>query len=755
MNFQTGEAAVVNLPEDMSARLELALDLLQPTDWRRFEKFASQFLVSEFPGLVDTSAPSGDGGRDAEVFSPGGDPTVFLQYSCTPDWTGKIRATAKRLSETHPEAQILVYASPKRIGADSDSLKVELRKTYRLHLEPRDKSYFTIRECVSRSTETASESLANDIVDPYLATRNVVASKSSALTPFETRAALTFLMLQLKDDTGEKGLTKLSFEAVVRSILVNTDSEHRSRRADLLSAVTQVLSGHSSGRVEELATTALARLVKRQIVRVHSKDDTVCLSFDESKRVREHLALCELDEHSLEQEISDTARTVLSGGTVSDPDVEQVSARVRRILEKCLYARAETFACAVVNGKVSDIALDHLNQIVIDDISSLPPKKGDWEGNPDVLAECVVSILNNTSAPVYKHLKGLADAYTLMAFLSMTPDVQDAMQKIFSHGEIWLDTTIILPMLSEDLLDDAKGRIQQILAMTRQAGIELYTTTGVLEELASHLNRALTCDRMPASRWEGGIPFIFEVYVRSGRDSNEFSKWVETFMGDARPIEDLSAYIEERFAIKTQDLTEEVEGADPDLRSTLDSIWLELHEMRRSRKNQLQHARELDPLTVLRLAKHDTESYLGVIQRRKTEAASPLGYKCWWLTFDSFAFRIEEKLRQQGFVPPNSPVLSIDFLSQYLSLGPVRGKVPKQEIQQLPLAVRPRLVAFLTPELLDEAKQFRLSLVGLPERVIARRVRDHLDTQRRKRGPLSQRGTDTVFDEIDDLELHS
>jgi hypothetical protein len=100
-------------------------------------------------------------------------------------------------------------------------------------------------------------------------------------------------------------------------------------------------------------------------------------------------------------------------------------------------------------------------------------------------------------------------------------------------------------------------------------------------------------------------------------------------------------------------------------------------------------------------------------------------------------------------------VLSIDFLSQYLSLGPVRGKVPKQEIQQLPLAVRPRLVAFLTPELLDEAKQFRLSLVGLPERVIARRVRDHLDAERRKRGPLSQRGTDTVFDEIDDLELHS
>ncbi len=604
----------------MSARLELALDLLQPTDWRRFEKFASEFLVNDFPGLVDTSSPSGDGGRDAEVFSPGNDPTVFLQYSCTSDWTGKIRATAKRLGETHPEAQILVYASPKRIGADADSLKIEIRKTYRLHLDIRDKSYFTARELVGHNTETASENLAKDIVDPYLAARSVAASKNSKLNTFETRAAHTFLMLQLKDDTGEKGLTKLSFEALIRSILVNTDSEHRVQRSHLLSAIKQVLSGHSSARVEELTMTALARLGKRQIVRIHSKDDTVCLSFEESKRVLEHLALCKLDENSLEQEIKDTARTALSEEKASSEDVEQVSTRVRRILEKCLYARAETFASAVLNEKVSDIALDHLDQIIIDDLSSSPPKKGSHEGNPGVLAECVIRIINNTSTPVYKHLKCLADAYTLMAFLSMTPDVQDAMQRIFSHGEIWLDTTIILPMLAESLLDETPGRIQQILAMTRKAGIELYTTTGVLEELASHLKRALACDRIPASRWEGSIPFIFEAYVRSGKDLNEFARWIEMFMGDVRPIEDLSSYIEEQFGIKTQDLTEEVESASLELRGTLDSIWLEWHERRRARNSQLQHNRELDPLTVLRLAKHDTESYLGVVQRRKTRA---------------------------------------------------------------------------------------------------------------------------------------
>ena len=561
----------------MSARLELALDLLKPTDWRRFEQFASAFLVNEFPGLSDMSAPSGDGGRDAEAFSLADDPTQFFQYSVTADWTSKIRSTVSRLNETKPEAQVLVYASPKRIGADADSLKQEVRKAHRIHLEIRDKSYFAMRYGVSQVTESASESLAREIVDPYLTTKGVVRSRSSALTTEETKAVHIFLMLQLNDDIGEKGLTKISFEAIVRSILVRTDANHRMAR--------------------------------------------------------------------------------------------------------------------------------------------------------------------------------LADAYTLMAFLHSTPDVQAAMVKIFSHGEIWLDTTIILPMLAEELLDDNQGRIQRVLSMTRKAGIDLFTTTGVLEELASHIHRALVYTRIPSAKWEGGIPFIFEAYVRLGRDPGEFPNWVDALMGEARPVEDLGAYIEERFGIRTQDLSDEVGHADPTLRATLDSIWLDWHEERRKRRKQIEKGRALDPLTVLRLAKHDTESYLGVVQRRQVEATSPLGYKSWWLTFDSFALRIGDELRRCGIDPPSSPVLSIDFLSQYLSLGPVRGRISKQEIQQLPLAVEPRLVAFLTPELLEQARKIRLSLAGLPERVVARKVRDHLDAERRKMGPLAERGTNTVFDEIAVLDL--
>ena len=86
----------------------------------------------------------------------------------------------------------------------------------------------------------------------------------------------------------------------------------------------------------------------------------------------------------------------------------------------------------------------------------------------------------------------------------------------------------------------------------------------------------------------------------------------------------------------------------------------------------------------------------------------------------------------------------------------MRARVSIHDIRPLQVAIEPRLVAFLTPELLEQAKQIRLSLTGLPERVISRRVRDHLDAERRKKGPIiTERGTNTFFDEISDLELQS
>lgn len=55
---------------------------------------------------------------------------------------------------------------------------------------------------------------------------------------------------------------------------------------------------------------------------------------------------------------------------------------------------------------------------------------------------------------------------------------------------------------------------------------------------------------------------------------------------------------------------------------------------------------------------------------------------------------------------------------------------------------------YLTPELLAEAENLREELKDLPDRVVRRRVRDHLDRARRRLGPIANAGVGDIADDF-------
>ena len=97
-----------------------------------------------------------------------------------------------------------------------------------------------------------------DIVDPYLADRGVLVRESPVLKTSDARAAHVYLSLQLRDDAQDKGLTRLSFDGLVRSALTNTDPEHRLSRADITKRIQGLLPGDLPARLDELTNGALA-----------------------------------------------------------------------------------------------------------------------------------------------------------------------------------------------------------------------------------------------------------------------------------------------------------------------------------------------------------------------------------------------------------------------------------------------------------------------------------------------------------------
>lgn len=725
-------------------RLTLALERLDSDQWKLFEEFASAFLTSQYPHLRTVASPSGDKGRDAQLFSFDGRIPSVLQYSISKDWKRKIRKTAKKISETFPNTTMLIYVTNQRILSSSDDLKKDVSAKYGLVLDIHDQDWFLDRFAGDEHREAVSEILAQKIVDPFLASKEVLEHSAPTMSSVELRAALTFLQLQWEDDTREKGLTKLSFEALVRTVLRETNSEARLSRTAIHEQIINMFPLHEPRRVRTLANSALLKLTKK-FIRHWEKSDEFCITYEETQRVRDRLVELEVANSSLDAEIQTTLQLYLVDGVETD----YFTKLIRLALNHYLFEKAEVFAGAIANNQLFDIGIENLQKsaeyVINHDDTSIAGK----DHNEVVrIVICVVrDLITEPTVNLRNHLRAKADAYTLFAFLGRTPDVQRAVSRMFSHGTIWLDTTIVLPLLAEDLIRNEQRRFSQMLAIAHSAGLELRVTSGVIEEVERHINRCITYMNMHHSDWQGSIPFLVDAYLRSGRSLMSFSSWIERFEGRERPEDDIAEYFNEFFSIKKEDLKEEEVKASEELRIAVQEAWHAAHSARRGIGIQ-----DIDDITFGRLVRHDVENYVGVIERRRNRGESYLGFSAWWLTLDRLAGQVDERVQGDlGRDAPPSPVMSADFLVNYLSVGPMRSKVTREADFSLPIALDVGFLEEIPKDLMHEAERIRTEAKDLPEYIVRRRVRDCLDAAKRRPGRFVERGIKTILESIDPI----
>jgi len=369
------------------------------------------------------------------------------------------------------------------------------------------------------------------------------------------------------------------------------------------------------------------------------------------------------------------------------------------------------------------------------------PVAGDGVSVAMAVAE---ELLTRPSERVQHYLRSLADAYTLFAFLRETPDVQAAVTKMFSQGEIWLDTNVILPLFAEELVDPGQRQYTNMVAAARESGLKFRITHGVLEEVERHMNQALVYAKRQwvGDRWVGTLPFLYVSYALTGRSRETFGSWLDRFRGTARSEDDIAEYLEREWGIEVVSLEEDAERAPVEVRAAVQEVWQEFHDQRRAGD------RSLDAITTHRLVDHDVENYLGVVVRRTQEKNSPFGYTSWWMTLDRRAYHVRARIRDAiGEQPPDSPVITPDFMVNYLAIGPLRARVPKSVESTLPLITEASLLEF-PGELIELADALREEQSELDEHVVRRNVRDELDAARRRAGELARQGFQGVEAEL-------
>lgn len=563
------------------ARVEQALKLVQPEQWKLFEEFVSAFLAGDLKELRVT-ASTGDRGRDAFVWRRDGDPTVLIQVSVAADWKSKIRETARLIRQGHPESQVLVYATNQHIAAAADEVRDEIRREHHLFLDVRDRGWFLDRYDSSDKALAASEKLAELTVDPLLQSEGLIRGKAAALETHEMQAAFVYLALQWEDDIREKGLTKLCFEALVRAVLRKTDSANRMTRAVVHASIKALLPGHEPKHAAEHIDSALKRLTKHQI-RHWLQSDEFCLTYEEVVRIGDRLVQLTAIDDRLNEQIQQLIQSRAAILGISGIDEVQLTTDVRRVLETFLLERGEQFVQGVRTGRVNQMQTKDIEQICVRLAAQSDAKitaNTAW-----LLVSIVETVFQSPSPELHKYLRSLADSYTLFAFLRETPDVQAAIGKAFSHGEIWLDTSAVLPLIAEQLAEPNLRRYTSLLGAAKEAGSRLLVTEGVLEEIDSHISISLIYAHGIDNRgnplvWRGRIPFLFSMYALTGRDRFEFTKWTNNMRGRARPQQDIADFLEQNFGIKVQSLEADANRAPANLRVATQSFWAEAHRSR-------------------------------------------------------------------------------------------------------------------------------------------------------------------------------
>lgn len=729
----------------MSARFRKALEGLDSRNWQLFEEVASKFLADEFSSLRSLADGSGDGGRDGVLLSPADYPAFAVQYSVSENTSAKIRATARRLNDAHPEVTNLIYLTPRNVPtAVKDAEGIHLRKNHRLHLDIRDASWFLDREERSPSTRAAADLAGRTIVDPLLASAGLLKNATQELSSEETRAALLFLTLQREDDDQNRGLTRLCFDALVRAVLRSTDNTNLMTRVQVHAAVRQLVPSHDASEVAEYTDRALARL-ERGAVRHWPATDSFCLSYEERTRLVEAMVgLAELESH-FDSDVREALEFVVASmdagyDAVDDTHVQ----RVRRVLEACLFEQGESFVAALAQGQPPLFIEGDLTAFVMDDAVQCPDNTSLRGSIVPITEEAIRRLIFGASETTIAFLHAAKEAYTLFAFLRESPNVQAAVSKVFSGGEIWLDTTILLPLLAEHLVEPKHRNYRRLFEAARSAGVTLYSTEGVIEEVLSHLDRCRAAIRH-GSEFRGRSPFLLNAFVWSGGLLPEFPRFEMIFRGDRHPEADLAEYLKEELGVAVASLSKFAEEIDDELRWATHEYWREAHSARRSGQDLV------DPDVVARLALHDAESFLGVVRRRGGELIdNPLGYRTWWLTVDSSAIVAAEHIAERvGMAHIDTPVMGLAFLTYYLIAGDARRQLTREQARNVPALLDTTFMDVMPKDLAAAADKVRLTIGDANPRIMRRQIRDILESDRIRSGRIGRIGIEAIQYDIE------
>lgn len=634
-----------------------------------FEEFAHSFLSLV---LADKFIPVGgtkDKGIDGlmRIYYRNTHPTFIYQISTESDYKEKIEDSIKKLLKNKISTSQLVYVTSRKIN-DKSKIEDDFLALHKIPLRILDVEWFasnvTNDERLALLYETFIESNIHEFQKP---------DKQYVVGNFIKDPRLyVFLRQQFDSSTSSLEIEKKLSDTLILYGLEGTASETKTFRnnSEIKDKIAQFVKFNPQA-IHQTIDERLGVLSKKpKQINYHDKEDAYCLPY------QTRLILKERDVEELQIFTQFQSQTVEQlKKYLSDKDIS--ATKLLDLIEETIHSiyhkQGIEFSSFVIEGQSKDIIESSLPDIVGDVVDNSHIVQKNKNEVKKALLMTIRNITYNGTKEQREYLRRLSQTYNMMFMLKWDPQLATSFQKIASQLKIYVDTSILIPALSEVFLEHKKRRYWNLLEGAYQAGVKLTINKVILDELVSHFGmirhkyktqykevEEIYLDDETSTFYVEEIMIRAYLYSKSRDKVKDFNSFIEEFANPnlANAHRDLLNFLQEEFKINYED-TSEVERKlnEEDIKKLTE----ELTGPKQSKEKAATDAKLMLMIYKIRELNNEIEN------------KSPFGYKTWWLSQDIQTYRAIQTVFGERYNV--NCYMRSDFLYNYIALSPRKTEI--------------------------------------------------------------------------------
>jgi len=668
--------------------------LNQINDGFVFENFALSFL----PVIMgyDFSPVGGvkDKGIDGlnYLYSKTGYEKLVFQLSTELNTAGKIENSLQKLIHNNIPFDSLTYVTNRTV-INKDTIIDNLFDKYKKSIRIFDQNWFVTHANHSHATVNCYYTF----IDSYLHEFNKP-GKSVVISNLVGNTALfVFLRQQLDNNREDIKLDSLLADTLILFGLEGTDPDKDILRTkeELYEKIKDYVKFDPRILRDTIDDRLLVLSTKPRKIKYHSAKQGYCLPFETRVEIQNrNLSDAQLMVTFYEQ-TTNIVKKYLKDEVVV---VRDLTSLIDEVIHQIFYQQGLEFSNYMLHGKSQEVIEKDLQEVInlVVDKSTVVDKNK--EKVKIGLLMSIRDIVYNGTVEQKKYFRSLSNTYMMMFLLQWNPQIATYFEAMASKLEIYVCTSILIPALSEYYLDNDNKRHWNLLKAANNAGIKLYVSDAIIDELKNHFY-------MLRSKYDSLFRLNEHIYLNSESET----MYIDEIM--------LRAYIYAKTQNKVFNFEDFLSGfVDPDLRTVKDDLITYLrsefgifYSNDESLKIKIDEEEQYDLTERLRVnksqkrAETDSKIILSIykLREKNNESATSgiFGFKTWWLSKDSTTFRAVTDVFGDKY--PVSCYIRPDFLYNYITLAPKKSEVDDMYREVFPSLLGVNLSFHLPPEVTD------------------------------------------------------